>query len=222
MSSPKVSIAIPVHEMKNWKFFLNRLLDSIESQTFRDFEIVISDDAQSEEIRRVIHEHPIVPIKYCRRKDRAPGMARNTNEAIKNCEGELIKILYLDDYFAYPDVLENMVRRFTWSDDWQICGSNTNPNPQITEDIQYGNNKLGSPSTLMFRNKFEQNLLFNETLSWLLDCDLYYRLLFKGKDRLDIMEGVHIIIGTGDHQMTHILTDEEKLAEYEYIKQKYV
>ena len=66
---PKISIAIPVYNMENKDFFLKRCLDSIKSQTFHDYEIVIT--------------------------EKEGGMAINTNEAIRNCKGKFIKILYI-------------------------------------------------------------------------------------------------------------------------------
>lgn len=225
---PKVSIAIPVHEMKNWEFFFKRLLDSIHSQTFKNFEVVISDDAQSEDIRRVVHEHPVVPIKYVRRTNREPGMARNTNEAIKNCSGKYIKILYLDDYLAYPSSLEKIVDIFDLRHinynvpkvEWLITATDDNEKPHWTDDIETGNNKLGSPSALTFRNHLEENLLFDENLSWLLDV-VYYKGMYEKYGLPLIWSTIATKIGKGDHQMTHILTSQEKIKEHEYVKSLY-
>lgn len=67
--------------MKDADFFLRRLMESLEMQTFRDFEIVITKDGR---------------------------MAENTNSAIKKAKGEIIKILYMDDYLAHSDSLKNI------------------------------------------------------------------------------------------------------------------
>lgn len=192
-TNPKVSIVVPIHDMKNGEFFLWRLVNSLTEQTFKDWELIITKDGK---------------------------MAENTNAGINRARGQLVKILYLDDYFADSDALENIVQAFTVDTEWLIHGVNTNPTPRWTIDIETGNNKLGSPSALIFRNHFEDNLLFDERMSWLLDCDLYKRMYKKyGLPR--ILPGVHVELGIGDHQMTNILTDEEKLLEHELIKKKY-
>ena len=191
MFNPKVSICVPIHDMKKGEFFLWRLVNSLTSQTFKDWELIITKDGK---------------------------MAENTNSGIKRARGKFIKILYLDDYFTTPYSLEDMV--FMIDREWLICGASTNSSPYWTENIETGNNKLGSPSALMFKNHFEENLLFDETLSWLLDCDLYKRMYQKYGEPT-ILPGNRITIGEGDHQMTHILTDEEKSAEYNLIKQKH-
>lgn len=189
----KVSIVIPFHWMENWQFFLMRCLESIEKQTYTNYEIILM---------------------------KVSSMAETSNRVIEGAKGDLIKVLYMDDYFSSDWSLEDIVMHFEKEDEWMITGCDTNLHPQWTDDIETGNNKLGSPSTLTFRNHFEHNLLFDENMSWLLDADLYKRM-YKKFGRPKILDTKNIMIGQGDHQMTHILTNEEKLAEHNYMKQKY-
>ena len=179
--------------MANWQFFLTRCLESIEKQTFKDYEVILT---------------------------KAGSMPVNTNRAIQCAKGELIKVLYMDDYFAHENSLQEIVDNFKEEDVWMITGCNTNPHPHWTEDIETGNNKLGSPSCLTFRNNFENNVLFDEALSWLLDCCLYKRMCKKyGLPKL--LDTINITIGEHDGQMTYILTDEQKLKEHNYLNIKY-
>lgn len=179
--------------MKNGEFFLWRLVNSLTEQTFKDWELIITKDGK---------------------------MAENTNAGIKRARGQIVKVLYLDDYFSRETSLEDIVSAFTVDVEWLINGVNTNPSPHWTDDIIAGNNKLGSPSALTFRNHFEDNILFDERMSWLLDCDLYKRMYEKyGPPR--ILSGNLVELGIGEHQMTNILTDNEKLSEHEIIKTKY-
>lgn len=187
---PKLSIVVPIHDMKNGDFFLSRLVNSLFVQTFKDFEIVITKRGK---------------------------MAENTNEAIKRAQGEFVKVLYMDDYLAHENVLKDLIEACKGY--WIIAGADNNPTPYWTDDIQTGNNKLGSPSALMFKN--HNPLFFDEKMSWLLDCDLYKRLCERyGKP--DILPGNHIGIGIHDGQMSNILTEQEKLSEFEYMNKKHV
>lgn len=196
MSFPRISLAIPVYDgMKNGDVFLKRALQSIEEQTFRDFEVVVTKDGR---------------------------MAENTNSAIDQSKGDIIKVLYQDDYLAHKNALRDIVDRFdTWTGGdnmWLITGCDTNPHPAWTDDIETGNNKLGSPSCLSFRK--EMDLRFDEQMSWLLDCDLYKRM-YQTYGSPMILDSVNVMIGVGDHQMTNILTQEEKLKEHQLIAKKY-
>lgn len=187
---PKLSIVIPIHDMANGAFFLWRAINSLMIQSFQDFEIVITKQGK---------------------------MAENTNAGIKRARGELIKILYLDDYLSHENALKDIVEAFKGH--WLITGSDTNPHPFWTDDIEKGNNKLGSPSALTILN--DKPLLFDEKMSWLLDCD-YYKQMYDLYGPPVILDQVGVNIGVGNHQMTHILTDEEKLAEHNYMNKKYV
>lgn len=190
---PKISVVIPFHWMRNWQFFLNRCLSSIEKQSFIDYEVILT---------------------------KAGSMPINTNRAIQCAKGEIIKILYMDDILAEVDSLQKVVDIFQDGIEWLITGCDNNLIPKLTDDIETGNNKLGSPSCLSFRNHFGENLLFDENMSFLLDCDLYKRMSEKyGAPK--ILEGKHVIMGIGEHQMSNILTNEEKMKEFYYMKKKY-
>lgn len=188
---PKISICIPTHNMDNKEFFLDRALNSVRSQTFQDWELVITEDGK---------------------------MAENTNSAIKKAEGVLVKILYMDDWLAHENALQDIWDNFEFGDEWMITGANTNPHPYWTDDIETGNNKLGSPSALTMRKR--SAMMFDERMSWLLDCDLYKRL-YEEYGPPKILDSVGVNIGIHPGQMTNILTDKEKLAEHKLIRKKY-
>lgn len=191
--SIKISIAVPVHNMQNRRFFIDRLEKSLEEQTFQDFEVVVTEDGK---------------------------MAENTNSAIKKSKGEIIKVLYMDDYLAHKDALKNLAEAepFDWlatGCDHDFNGQKHNPHLPSFEGILKGINTIGSPSVVAFRN--DKPLLFDEKLSWLLDVDLYQRLYLKyGPPKL--LDTIDTTIGIHEGQMTNILTDEEKQQEVDYLK----
>jgi glycosyltransferase involved in cell wall biosynthesis len=218
----KLSIAIPTHEMPNLEFFLPRALDSLWNQTFQDFEIVVSDNSDDNRIEKVCDYYK-TGIKYA--KNAQKGMAPNTNEAMKCCEGELIKVLYMDDYMAHDSALEKIVNKFRGH--WLVSGCEHDDGdgvtirehrPKYSEDIAAGNNTIGSPSVLTVKN--EGILYFDESMTWLLDCDLYKRY-FDTYGPPTILNDINVIIGLGKHQMTNLMGDEIKLKEHEYIKNKH-
>src|SRR3990167_2787565 len=187
--NPKISLIVPIHDMKDWAFFLWRAINSIMEQTFKDYEIIITKEGS---------------------------MLVNTNAGIKKAKGEIIKILYMDDWLTNPNSLQIMVDVMDLKPEinWLIAGTSTNPTPEWTDDIETGNNKLGSPSALMFRNRFEDNLLFDEKLSWLLDCDLYKRLKEKYPEWIKVL-GNLVSFGGHEGQATNLMSDDYKLSEHE-------
>lgn len=197
---PKVSICIPIHNMKDGAFFLWRSIRALTKQSFKDYELIIVQEGE---------------------------MAHNTNAGIRRARGEIVKIIYMDDFLFKEDALEKIVGAFTDDINWVVTGCvhigvdnsiyNTHI-PRYTEEVKKGVNTIGSPSVLAFRNK--EPLLFNEKLTWVLDCELYGRLYDKfGYPK--IIEESLVGIGIGEHQTTNILSDEIKLKEQEYLLQKY-
>ena len=197
--TPKVSIVIPWHFMENWEFFLGRCLKSIEKQSFKDYEIILT---------------------------KAGSMPVNTNRAIKAAEGELIKVLYMDDYLTDHTSLGNMVSHFQEDSKWLVTAcvhdnGETVGNyhkPSYNDQIHTGKNTIGSPSVLMMRK--DSLMFFDEKLSWLLDCDLYSRL-YAMYGEPTIVEEPDVVIGLHPGQTSNLMSDEDKLKEKAYIEKKY-
>jgi len=143
-------------------------------------------------------------------------MAENTNSGIKRAKGDIIKVLAMDDYFAHENALQRIVDAFTGT--WLITACDNNPHPYWTDDIHLGNNKLGGLSALTFINK--DPFLFDEEMSWLLDCDYYKKLYNKYGEPL-IIEDINVCIGIHPNQMTHTLSMDDKLSEHNYMQKKY-
>lgn len=203
-SNPKISICVPAHKgMKDHDFFLERLLASIEKQTFTDYEVVLTYKGK---------------------------MAENTNTSMREAKGEIIKILYLDDYLSDENALQHIVDAFEKEPEkvWLATGcvhdnrvmSDIAPHtPSYSTDILTGNNTIGSPSVVALRSGLE--MYFDETLSWLLDCDLYYRLHNKYGDPI-LLSDLDVAIGVGDHQTSVLMSDEAKEKEHSYLLRKYI
>lgn len=194
-----ISICIPIHDTPKTAFYLSRLLKSVEEQTYRDYEIVITKEGS---------------------------FARNHNAAIMKAKGEYVQMLQMDDCFAHPDALWNIVTGLMGSSPWQITGclhdiKGTIGNPHVpkwTDDIYTGNNRLGSVSTLSFERS--KALLFEEPLTWVVDVDLYYRLYLKyGLPTINTDCG--LVIDTRDDRLSTTLSSIDKQNEVEYLIRKY-
>lgn len=197
----RISVVIPFHFMDNWEFFLMRAIRSIEVQTFKDYEIILTKSGR---------------------------MAENTNHAMRSAQGELIKILYMDDYFEHDRALQVISDSFSESCQWLATGCvhqtigemPKNPHlPRWTEDIHRGNNCIGSPSVVTFRNDSGLQF-FDEKLSYMLDVDLYRRY-YDLYGPPCILNDLNVVIGVGPHQTSNLMSDEEKLEEAHYTIKKH-
>jgi len=219
----KLSVAIPTHQIERSGYFFKRCLDSLWNQTFQDFEIVVSDNSNNDVIEDICAFYG--GIRYFRNPPK--GMADNHNEAIRRSQGELIKLLQMDDFMVDEDSLQEIVGNFEDKDWWLITGclhiKNNgdlyNYHESIWNDRIYtGDNTLGSISTLTIRNK--SPMLFDESLSWVVDCDLYKRYYDKyGLPKM--LKTANVVIDVGTHRLTRTLSDELKRKEMDLLTQRY-
>lgn len=221
----KLSVAIPTSEMGGLgaKFLAQSLL-VLKHQTFKDFEVVVSDNSDNDAIENVCASEWGLDIHYF--KNPIKGMAQNTNAAILAARGELIKILYLDDYLASHSSLRQIVDTFDSDDEWLVSGCTHTTNvrrvsphyPEYNSEIYTGKNTIGSPSVVTVRN--DNPLLYDERLTWLLDCDIYKRY-YDAFGPPKILNSLNVVIRQGTHQMTNIISEERKHEEYQYLLNKY-
>lgn len=195
---PKLSIAVPIYDMPNGEFFYRRLVKSLDEQTFTDWELVVTKEGK---------------------------MAENTNAAILACKGDYIKVLYQDDYLAHPEALQKIVDALKDEPQWLVTGCNHDNGADIFndhlpsyEDIKDNINSIGSPSVMTIKN--DNPLLFDKRMSWMLDVD-YYKRMLEERGAPVLLNDINVTIGVGEHQMTNILTDEEKMQEQILITEKY-
>jgi len=88
---------------------LERLLDSLDSQTYKDFEVIVVDQNPDDRLRPVLERHPGLSIQYLRS---ARGVSRARNVGLPVAKGEIIA--FPDDDCWYPPQLLADVR--AWFD----------------------------------------------------------------------------------------------------------
>ncbi len=107
MATPTVSVVIPFYRAR----YLREALESVQAQTFSDYEIVVVDDGSPdrEEVDRLdLGEDP--RIRYFRQENQGPAAARNT--ALRAARGQLVAFLDSDDTWE-PTYLQEQVDGLT-------------------------------------------------------------------------------------------------------------
>lgn len=108
--APRVSIIVPNY---NHAPFLKERINSILSQTFTDYELIILDDCSSDESRLVIEEfahHPQVSAVIFNSQN-SKSTFRQWNKGLELAKGQLVWIAESDD-IADPKFLELAVSHF--------------------------------------------------------------------------------------------------------------
>ena len=104
---PMVSVVMPTH---NRSVLLSRAIDSVLKQTYQDFELVIVDDASTDETQYMLKFYKKMnPGKIVvHRNAYNLGVSESRNIGNKLARGKYIVVLDSDDYFL-PDFLDNTV-----------------------------------------------------------------------------------------------------------------
>jgi glycosyltransferase involved in cell wall biosynthesis len=226
-----ISICIPTYEMKGkGALYLEHSFQKLLSQTYKNFEVIVSDHSQSNLIKDLCDKwNPKLDIKHIF-NDKGRGVSSaNINNAIKHATGDVIKLLWQDDFLYDDSSLEAQLIHLVGScNHWNIgaCahtkdGKNINNPfyPKYHDNIQYGENTISSPSVLMFYNK--DLLFFDENLFWLMDVDMYKRLYDKF-GLPSICNYLTIVNRDHDDSVSKVLaTKQRRDNELEYIISKY-
>ena len=211
--TPFVSICIPAYKRLN---YLQRLFDSIRIQTYKNYELVITDDSgiDSSVYDYVVSEVSDLSIVY--HKNLVPlGSPKNWLASISHAKGDWIKIMHDDDYFTSPSSLQEFVDQIDSTVDCIFSGYHAvyenggvkNMTISLYRFKQFvhqplslfSNNIIGPPSVMMFRKSVTE--IFDERLKWIVDWEYYIRLASKYK--LKYITKPLIEVSYNDSQITN-------------------
>ncbi|HUN01626.1 MAG TPA: glycosyltransferase family 2 protein [Niabella sp.] len=213
LSNPFISICIPAYNRTN---YLKRLLQSIEIQSFTDFEVVISDDSDGDEVSLLLKQFENkFPIRYFK-NPKPLGTPENWNEAIRKAKGKWIKLMHDDDWFSdttslqqFADAALKHPESFIFSA-FIKADESTNEEKAVFPEkfrlnllenepsVLLAKNFIGHPSVTLHRN--DQTIFYDSHLKWLVDIDYYYRRLKN--EKAYFLPQLLIKIGFSDTQVT--------------------
>jgi glycosyltransferase involved in cell wall biosynthesis len=201
MTGPKLSVCIPVY---NGAEFIKEAIDSVLTQEFKDFELVIVDNCSTDNTIDIIRSYTDSRIKLFINKSNI-GMIPNWNKAMEHAIGKYIKVLPADD-FIYPGCLEKQIKIL--DDDQKdlismVCGRRNIIDDSgkilfnrgftkkeceisgfeaINKNVRSGGNIIGEGGAVMFRKSIlARSGNFNSDIFYVLDIDLWYKILIHGK-----------------------------------------
>ena len=109
---PVVSIVIPTYQRCSR---LKKALQSVISQTYKDFEVLIMDDGSNDGTKEMVMNLNDSRISYYWQKN-SGGPAKPRNEGIKKAKGEWVAFLDSDDWWL-PDKLKNCISKINHDND---------------------------------------------------------------------------------------------------------
>jgi glycosyltransferase involved in cell wall biosynthesis len=128
---PKVSIGLPVY---NGDKYINKALDSLLSQSFTDFEIIISDNNSIDNTGTICREYVDRDsrIRYIRQIENI-GAVDNFEYVLNEATGRYFKWAAADDFLGNKHTLEKLVKHL--EDGFELAMSDVNILDETTRTI---------------------------------------------------------------------------------------
>ena len=228
-TNPLVSICIPTYEMNGKGVeYLNHSFNILSNQSYQNFDVVVSDNSKYSAIESLCSQWKSkLDIKHFYNHEKY-GSAGNINSSIKKATGDIIKILFQDDFLLEDSSLETQLIHFIGNHNhWLVtacCHTNDGVNlfkphyPKYHENIHLAHNTISCPSVLMFKN--EEVIEFDENITWMMDMD-YYKRLYDKFGLPSICNYITVVNREHSNQTSKEVNSEIKDKELEYIKNKY-
>lgn len=95
MSTPTVSVCLPTY---NYARFLPRAVESVLAQSYRDFELLVFDDASTDDTVAVMQPYLDDPRVTFVVQEQNQGLFANFNQSAQRAQGKYVKYLCADDW----------------------------------------------------------------------------------------------------------------------------
>lgn len=146
---PKVSVLMPVY---NAGQYLAQAIDSILSQSFRDWELILINDGSTDDSESIICHYDDERIYYIKNTTNL-GLIETLNKGIDYCHGEYIARMDADD-ISLPDRFKHQVSFLDDHPAYIMCGTNA-------VVIDNAGNQTGKIRNLIGNDYLQINLLFS-------------------------------------------------------------
>ena len=221
MNQPLVSICIPAYKKPE---YVVRCIESVLKQTYKQVEIVISDDSPNQDIKLAIESYnSSISIKYYHNHP-ALKSPINWNNALNKASGSFYMLMHQDDWFETDTAIETYIKAFEANPqvDFVFCRNTAiQPDgqvlrlqaiPSLLDDMQKHPNHLvranviGPPSNTMLRSNV--SVRYDEAYIWLVDVDYYVQLLEAGHSN-KYLDAHLVSIGLHEDQTTVFCRNNE-------------
>lgn len=182
MSQPRVSVVIPAYNQAD---FIGKSIQSVLSQTYTDFEIIIVNDASSDRTTEVIKQFKNPRLQYIEHEENR-GLPATRNSGMRASAGEYIALLDADDFF-HPEKLQTHVEFLNSHPD---VGVSYNPRFDLNHSAETVRGLWRPPRSVGLRD-FVLGFPFSPSdmvirKEWALQVDFFDETLVNGGEDTDL------------------------------------
>lgn len=132
---PKISIIATVYNIKS---YLRACLDSIEGQTFKDWELILIDDGSTDGSSEICDEYAARDSRIKLRHKKNSGLGDSRNVGLEMAEADIIGFIDSDDW-AEPDMFQQLYDALmNTGSDIAVCGLSKDYENKSIVKLPYG------------------------------------------------------------------------------------
>lgn len=215
--TPSITVIIPSY---NYEHYITEAIQSILSQSYQDFEVLIVDDGSTDNTEKIISNIVSQKIRYI--KTEHLGVAHARNVGIQNSKGSYIAWLDADDLWV-QEKLEKQMDYLSHHGDCEVvfCACKNFADEDYANLTQRQRELLSAdvsyvfPSGLYRKGLFAKVGLLSENLGYAEDTEWYLRSQVLGinmKHRLDVPYYLRRIHNSNLSQSHEKVTNSLKFA----------
>ncbi|MBD2594105.1 glycosyltransferase [Nostoc spongiaeforme FACHB-130] len=186
---PKISVIIPTY---NSEETIKTTIDSVLSQSFTDFELIVINDGSTDSTLDVVSQIQDSRLKVFSFENAGGNVSRN--RGLKQAVGEFVSFLDADDVWTSDKLVsqlevlqDNIDARiaYSWTDyidengKFLVSGSHITVNGDVYERLLVSNFLENGSNPLIYREALIELGGFDESLSAAQDWDMWLRLATK-------------------------------------------
>lgn len=224
--SPKVSVLMPIYNRQD---FLNESLDSILTQTYENFELILVNDGSTDQTEEIILSKNDKRIRYLKNSKNL-GIVKSLNKGLYFSTGEFVARMDSDDV-SLSHRIETQINYLVENSNTDILGAalqigveraNSNANSNIDGSFPVVGNEyhkinllrfctLAHPTVVFKRESFlKNNLYYDRNSQYAEDYKLWADASINNLIIEDLTEEL-VIYGIHDKQLSNTHCNEQKL-----------
>lgn len=213
MEQEKITVVIPMYNSKD---YIERCLNSICNQTYKNLEIIVIDDGSQDKSKSIVEEFQQKDsrIKYFYQENQGPGVARNVG--IEKGTGKYISFIDSDDEIRenFFEILSNTIQEndsFALTGGYMIFPDGTFQKSFLTNETETRNFKVPISCNKLFNFELirEKNLRF-KSLYYAEDIDFWGRLLMIN-DKFSIANDYLYLCYFREDSLTRSYTEKDTI-----------
>ena len=106
LTKPKISVIIPVYNVEKW---LNKCVDSILSQSYENFEVILVNDGSTHKSKDICDQYSKEDKRVKVFHNKNKGLSYSRNFGVKKSNGKYVMFVDSDDFISDINIIDKFI-----------------------------------------------------------------------------------------------------------------